>query len=96
MDVNHLPYIAAIELLAMKVFACGLRLETEKKTGDAIDAEKLAEMLTANGRVALSSTLRRCIMDGLDSVVKEGQKADGSMRDGRKSLNWWNANFELQ
>ena len=83
---NHIPYVAMVDLLAMKVSSCGLRPTEDKKLRDATDALNLAIALSTSGSVPLNVAQRTAIQQGLDAVM---------IRTGT-GYAWWNSRLSLQ
>ncbi|WEW61748.1 hypothetical protein PRK78_007242 [Emydomyces testavorans] len=80
-----LPYISALDLLALKINTCGLRPTATKKTRDARDALALALRISQQGPVTLNQAQRAAILQGIEDV--------GALSG--RDVNWWKSILNL-
>ncbi|KAI1909472.1 hypothetical protein LOZ65_006521 [Ophidiomyces ophidiicola] len=69
-----LPYISPVDLLVLKINACGLRATTTKKVQDAQDALAVADMLTKLGPITLSNQQKGAARAGIQDVGTWGSR----------------------
>lgn len=71
-----IPYISAVDLLALKVNTCGLQLTNAKKGRDAMDALALVTSLLEKGPIILTQEQKDAVQVGIEDVgVWSGQDA---------------------
>ncbi|OJD22357.1 hypothetical protein ACJ73_06300 [Blastomyces percursus] len=82
---TNLPYITPLDLLALKINTCGMRLTAAKKSRDAQDALTVAEMLLKHGPIVLTHDQKEAVRVGIEDV--------GAL-SGRHS-SWWTSALQL-
>ncbi|EAS30187.1 uncharacterized protein CIMG_08933 [Coccidioides immitis RS] len=80
-----LPYISAVDLLALKINTCGMRPTVGKKTQDALDAMAIAENILAQGPIVLTNVQKEAARVGIQDVVTWSKRPS----------TWWNQHLQL-
>ena len=76
---DELPFITRDDLIAYKIFCCGLRACDEKKEQDVDDA---FELLSQYGRpMVLNKAQREAVLSGFESDTPQGSRGWTTNRD---------------
>ncbi|RHZ61820.1 uncharacterized protein CDV56_108170 [Aspergillus thermomutatus] len=82
---NHLHFLAPLDLLVYKIHCCSMRPSSDKRRQDARDAQKLVNILSGQGGIALDNSQLQAVLSGLDGMLEYS----GETRE------WWESALGL-